>query len=165
MLEPDPSVMAALLPSEESDQHAREVMKAIRRIIRAIDLRSRKVSGATGLTIPQLVILQGIRELGEVTSGALSSFADLSPATVTTILDNLQARGLVERYRSATDRRIVHARPTEHGLEVLGRALPMLNAAFTDELSSLPALERRHLLDALGRIASMLENSARAVER
>ncbi|MDN3719711.1 MarR family transcriptional regulator [Roseibium salinum] len=92
-----------------------QVVKAIRKIVRAIDLRSREVSRLTGLTIPQIVVLQGIRDLGQVTTKALSDNADLSSATVVTILDKLEEKGLIERYRSVSDRRIVHARLTEKG--------------------------------------------------
>ena len=56
-------------------------MKSIRRIVRAIDMRSKYVARETGLTIPQLVILQAVNELGMVTTAALSKHADLSPAT------------------------------------------------------------------------------------
>ncbi|WP_323054798.1 MarR family winged helix-turn-helix transcriptional regulator [Roseibium salinum] len=82
-----------------------QVVKAIRKIVRAIDLRSREVSRLTGLTIPQIVVLQGIRDLGQVTTKALSDNADLSSATVVTILDKLEEKGLIERYRSVSDRR------------------------------------------------------------
>jgi DNA-binding MarR family transcriptional regulator len=138
---------------------AREILKSIRRVIRAIDLRSRKVAQSTGLTIPQTVLLQGIAELGEVTTGTLSAYADISPATVTLILDNLATRGLVERYRSATDRRIVHTRLTGKGREVMSVAPMLLDDRFVARLGSLPEARRVALIDALAEIARMLETT------
>ena len=56
------------------------VLKAIRRLARAVDLNSRRIDRQVGLTLPQLVVLRCVRELGEVTSRAISAQADLSPA-------------------------------------------------------------------------------------
>uniref|UniRef100_UPI00262A9F5F MarR family winged helix-turn-helix transcriptional regulator n=1 Tax=Breoghania sp. TaxID=2065378 RepID=UPI00262A9F5F len=97
-----------------------------RRIVRSIDLRSREVARAVGLTILQIVVLQSANDMGRVTTRAISERSDLSAATVVTILDKLEAKGLVERHRSADDCRIVHTLVTERGEEVLRSAPPML---------------------------------------
>src|SRR3546814_11753090 len=68
------------------------------------DLHSKQLAREVGLTTPQVVLLQAVRDLGEVTTGQLSRRVSLSQGTVTTILDRLESRGLVERYRSAADR-------------------------------------------------------------
>ena len=91
------------------------VLSAIRRIVHAVDSHSKELERALGITLPQLVVLRGIRTLGEVNTGELSAAASLSPATVTTILDKLEARGLVVRYRNAADRRVVHSKLTARG--------------------------------------------------
>ncbi|WP_321502280.1 MarR family winged helix-turn-helix transcriptional regulator [Breoghania sp.] len=133
------------------------MFKAIRRIVRSIDLRSREVSRAVGLTIPQIVVLQAAQDLGQVTTRAISEASDLSAATVVTILDKLEAKGLVERYRSADDRRIVHTRVTERGQEVLGSAPPMLHDDFRERFAALPEDERRDLLSSMRRVADMMD--------
>jgi DNA-binding MarR family transcriptional regulator len=89
--------------------------KVVRRIVRAHDLNSKALIKSSGLTSAQLIIMKGIEELGEVTSTALSAYADISLATVVTVLDNLEERRLIQRYRSGRDRRIVHTRLTEAG--------------------------------------------------
>ena len=45
----------------------------------------------------------------------LALTADLAPATVTQMLDSLEAAGLVERGRSQSDRRVVLISLTERG--------------------------------------------------
>ncbi len=50
------------------------------------------LSRETGLTAPQLAILQAIADLGEVTTGRISADVSLSQATVTVILDRLVER-------------------------------------------------------------------------
>ncbi len=133
-----------------------KVLKAIRRIVHAIDVRSRAIERAVGLTIPQLIVLQGIRELGEVTTSALSSHADLSSATVVAILDKLEEKGLVDRYRSKVDRRVVHARLTAAGEGRLDQAPPLLHEGFLRAFEALPLHERERITATLARLATMM---------
>ncbi|ADZ71062.1 MarR family winged helix-turn-helix transcriptional regulator [Polymorphum gilvum] len=151
-------------PRPKPDQAAR-IFKAIRRIVRAVDLRSREVSRATGLTIPQIVVLQGVRDLGEVTTRALSAHADLSAATVVTILDKLEEKRLVERYRSAVDRRIVHTRLTAVGHDVLHNVPPLLQAEFRRQLEALPPARQVALADAMEALARMMGRVDAGVEK
>ena len=89
--------------------HIEEVLIALRRVIRATDLHSKYLAKTTGLTAPQILLLQTLRDKGQVTIGELAQEMSLSQATVTTILDRLEKRGLVYRQRSQTDKRKVHA--------------------------------------------------------
>ena len=93
--------------------HIEEVLIALRRVIRATDLHSKYLAKTTGLTAPQILLLQTLRDKGQVTIGELAQEMSLSQATVTTILDRLEKRGLVYRQRSQTDKRKVHAYLTE----------------------------------------------------
>lgn len=136
---------------------ATRIFKALRRIVRAIDLRSREVARTAGLTIPQIVVLQAIRDLGDVTTKALSAQADLSAATVVTILDRLEERGLVARERSVTDRRIVHARLTDQGRTVLERAPALLDEEFESRLTARDAGHQKALADAIEEIAALMD--------
>ncbi len=136
-------------------EEARDLLKAFRRIAQALDLQSRRIARAVGLTLPQLVVLTCVRDLGEVTSRAISQAADLSPATVVGILDKLEAKGLIERYRSSTDRRIVHTRLTEAGLAALRDAPPLLGEAFEDAFAGLPAARRQRLVEEVALAASL----------
>ncbi len=133
-----------------------QVVKAIRKIVRAIDLRSKEVSRLTGLTIPQIVVLQGVRDLGEVTTKALSDNSDLSSATVVTILDKLEEKGLIERYRSLADRRIVHARLTETGKRVATNLPGLLHEEFEKKFASLDTGDRNQMIRAIEQIAEMM---------
>ena len=125
------------------------VLDAVRRISHAADLRSKRLSRETGLTAPQLAILQAIADLGEVTTGRISADVSLSQATVTVILDRLVDRGLVERYRSPEDRRIVHSRLTVTGAQALAAAEPAVSARLVREFERLPAEKQVELVAAL----------------
>lgn len=134
--------------------------KALRRIVRAHDLHSKALVKSTGLTAAQLIILRGIAELGEVTSTALSAYADISLPTVVTVLDNLEERGIIQRYRSGQDRRVVHTRLTEMGAQMVARAPLPLGQSFADRFSGLDEARRLELVGALSTFADLLSPAA-----
>lgn len=131
----------------------RRLLKASRRIARALDIQSRRVSRSVGLTLPQLVVLGAIRDLGDGASRAISREADLSPATVVGILDKLEAKGLIERARSTKDRRIVHTRLTPAGAVALAAAPSPLGAEFEAAFFALDPEARSDILAAFDRAA------------
>jgi DNA-binding MarR family transcriptional regulator len=133
-----------------------DVLIAIRKIIRATDLHSRQLTKTVGLTAPQLLVLQAIRGLGAVAISRLSVEVSLSQATVTTILDRLEKRGLVDRQRSEQDKRVVHALLTDTGRAVVASAPTPLQEAFSVRFEQLEAWEQSLILSALQRVAAMM---------
>jgi len=134
-----------------------EVLIAVRRIIRATDIHSRRLARTAGLTTPQLMVLQAIDSLGSVAIARLSEHVSLSQATVTTIIDRLEQRGLVERRRSPADRRVVHACLTDTGVAVLGTAPAPLQETFMARFARLEDWEQTLILSALQRVAAMMD--------
>ncbi|MFD1382193.1 MarR family winged helix-turn-helix transcriptional regulator [Rhodanobacter aciditrophus] len=137
-------------------QHLHDVLVHLRRIIRATDLQSKRVVKACGLTIPQIMVLRAIEELGDVTVRRISDNVSLSQATVTTILNRLEERKLVERVRAQKDKRIVNARLTESGTEMLLTTPPLLHEKFIAEFEALDGWEQTQMLSSLQRVAMMM---------
>ncbi|MBA5764409.1 MarR family transcriptional regulator [Vibrio sp. 404] len=133
-----------------------EVLVSLRQIIRAIDLHSKKLSKESGLTAPQLILMRSIRELGEVTIKQLSNHTNMSQATATIILDRLQRNGLIERKRSETDKRKVHAVLTEQGRERLAQAPLPLQQSFINKFQQLDDWEQTLLLSSVQRLSAMM---------
>lgn len=133
-----------------------DVLAALRRIIRATDLQSKSLFKKFGLTTPQIVVLLSVRELGEVTTGTVSNHVSLSQGTVTSILDRLEARGLIERYRSTIDRRVVHVRLTGEGRAILRTAPPLLHENFIETFSALDESRQSRIVETLESVAEML---------
>lgn len=134
-----------------------EVLVALRRVIRATDLHSKHLAKTTGLTAPQILLLQTIRSKGRMTIGELAILMSLSQATVTTIVDRLEKRQLVSRERSTTDKRKVYALLTEDGLEVLKSAPIPLQHQFTRQFEVLEEWEQTMIIASLQRIAHMMD--------
>lgn len=135
---------------------AATLLRSVRRIAQSLDIRSREVARLAGLTIPQLLVLQAIRSLGEVTTQALSRDAAMSAATVVAVLDKLCAKGLVTRYRSGRDRRVVHARLTPEGEAALAAAPGLLGEGFLSRFAALTPAEQARLADSLARLAELM---------
>jgi DNA-binding MarR family transcriptional regulator len=134
-----------------------DVLTALRRVIRATDLHSKHLEKTVGLTAPQLLLLQILRDRGEVTSGDLARRMSLSQATVTTILDRLEKRELVQRTRSVTDKRKVYATLTPAGTTILEKAPRPLQQHFVRQFQNLAEWEQTMILSALQRIAHMMD--------
>ena len=134
-----------------------EVLIALRRIIRATDLHSKYLAKNTGLTAPQMLLLQTVRNKGEDTVGALAKEMSLSQATVTTILDRLEKKALISRERSTTDRRKVLVYLSDSALDILKDAPPPLQDQFTRQFNDLQEWEQLMLISSLGRIAQMMD--------
>jgi len=133
-----------------------DILRALRRITRGIDLHSRRLVNTYGLTAPQLILLRAIHELGEGSPGVLARNVSLSQATVTGIIDRLAARQLVTRERKAKDRRMVSVALTDAGRSVVAQAPSPLQDAFVHRLQSLPESEQKRIRDTLNQVVSMM---------
>ena len=134
-----------------------EVLVSLRRVIRATDLHSKHLAKTTGLTAPQILLMQTIRDKGQVTIGELANEISLSQATVTSILDRLEKKGFVYRERSVEDKRKVHAYLSEPALEVLKKSPTPLQEHFTRQFSDLQDWEQTQIISALQRVAQMMD--------
>ena len=108
-----------------------ELFVAIRKIIRIIDIRSKKLSKEAGVTGPQLRVLKELERVTGVTSKEVSTAVNLSQATVTNIIDRLEDKGFVLRSRSAVDRRRVSLFLTDAGKELLRTCREEILSPFT----------------------------------
>jgi DNA-binding MarR family transcriptional regulator len=86
-------------------------------------LRGRDHSRPGELTFAQLRALAALGRVREMTAGQLARSADLNPATVTAMLDHLEAADIVTRHRSTSDRRVCNVSLTDEGWKLLERKL------------------------------------------
>lgn len=137
-----------------------EILAAIRRIVRAVDLRSRALIRGHQISGPQLVTLREVARLGPVPVSSLARAVRLGQPTVTGILGRLERDGLVRRERDEVDRRQVLCTVTPQGARVLGEAPSLLQDRFRRELSRLEEWERSQMLATLQRIAALMDADA-----
>jgi DNA-binding MarR family transcriptional regulator len=133
------------------------IFQSLRRIIRAIEIHSQKLSHDHQITGPQLGCLQAIKQKGALTTTRLAQTVFLSPSTVVGIVDRLEEKGLVSRLRSTSDRRQVQICLTEAGTRLAGSAPSPLQETLACSLQDLPALELVSITLALDKLVSLME--------
>ncbi|MBI1673444.1 MULTISPECIES: MarR family winged helix-turn-helix transcriptional regulator [unclassified Shewanella] len=134
-----------------------QLLISLRRVIRAIDIHSRQLNKHSGLTGPQLMVMQKIAQLDAPLAKTVAEEITLSPATVTTIIDRLEGRGLVIRLRSETDKRKVHLYLSDAGRVLLQDSPKPLQDHFIKRYQNLEEWEQSQLLSAVERIATMMD--------
>ena len=134
-----------------------ELLVSIRKVIRAIDLHSKQLNKSSGLTGPQLLIMQEIARGNGVTASLIAKKINLSAATVTNILDRLENRGLIKRERSSEDKRRISLYLTDDGRVSLVDAPQPLQEHFIQKFCQLEEWEQTLLLSSMQRIASMMD--------
>jgi len=143
--------------TEPAAQRCRDVLVALRRIIRAVDRHSGYLAQRYQLTGPQLYVLQVLGGEAELTAGALAKASSMSQATMTGILQRLERRGLVQRRRSETDKRSVLICLTDAGRELLAQGPPGLQESFVATFLTLDDWEQSLIVSSLQRVVSMME--------
>jgi len=141
---------------------AQEMLRSLRRIIRSTTIHSRKLYKQHGLTITRLLCLRAIDEVRnkEVTASMVSREVQLSPATVTGILDRMERDGLVRRERSSKDRRKVYLSITPAGQERLTYLPTTLQDRFLDRVLAMSLEKRHNLVDSLHLLEELMEASS-----
>ncbi|KAA5539070.1 MarR family transcriptional regulator [Roseiconus nitratireducens] len=137
--------------------HEDQIVAAIRQIIRAIDLHSRRLVNGHGMTGPQLAVLQEVLRIGPTPPSTLARAVHLSQATVTGILQRLERRELIIRQPSPDDGRSVLISISPAGRAMLECSPSLLQDRFRDNLSGLADWERLQILATLQRVAHLME--------
>ena len=134
-----------------------EILVSLRRIMRAADLHSQKLMKESGLTAPQLLVMQAIEKEGSPSTSTLARSIAVSLATMTRIIDRLERGGLVRREKASVDKRVVNISLTDAGRKKLESAPEPLQEEFLREFRKLEDWERQMLKSSLLRIAKMMD--------
>jgi DNA-binding MarR family transcriptional regulator len=137
-----------------------EIVAALRRIIRAVDMHSRHLVHEVGLTWPQLATLRAAERLSDCSIGMLAKALHLGQPTLTGIVQRLERTGYVRRSRNENDGRSVKIAITATGRDLLKSAPSLLQDRFHAQLANLKDWERFQTLASLQRIAEMMDVEA-----
>lgn len=144
-------------PDKFFETYGLRVLKALRRIIRAVDIHSRKLNNDFQITAPQMICLYSLVNDGEMTQSKLSKQVSMGISTINGVIDRLEKKGLVIRQRDTQDRRKVFITVTESGKEVTKSAPSLLQERFSDALRNLPELEQAAIALSLERVVELME--------
>jgi MarR family transcriptional regulator, organic hydroperoxide resistance regulator len=121
-------------------------------------LRSRDKATVDGLTIGQIRALMALKRKSEATAGDLARAADVTPATMTAMLDQLDGAGIVVRARSDHDRRVVMVSLTEHGQALVAKRRRAWEARWREALADVSDDEVLAAAAVMRRIAGLFDS-------
>ena len=98
-----------------------------------------------GLTHSQFAVLEALFHLGELCQGELSNKILKSNANITSVVDALEKKALVNRERPAGDRRKVLVDLTTKGRKLIGTLFPEHARIVEQEFSVLTEKEKKEL--------------------
>jgi DNA-binding MarR family transcriptional regulator len=140
--------------SRSASEVAVNLAQAQMGLIAEIERPPREAHGLSASAFQTLAILDGA---GEPLPGhVIAERLLVSSASMTSLVDTLERRGLVERRPHPTDRRKVLIHLTPDAQRVVDQQLPAIHAVIAQAISTLAESDREHLLTSLTTIRARL---------
>lgn len=133
-----------------------EIYQHLRKIFQALSVHSKHLNKRYGLTGPQLMLLKAVAYQAHPTISNLAQSVSLSQATVTSILDRLENRHLVERTRSTVDKRRVLVSTTDAANHILTQNPTIFQEAFSQKFDGLPEWQQQMILSSVELMSSLM---------
>ncbi len=139
-----------------------EILIKIRKIIRSINLESKKIQKAYGVSIPQVLCLNYLQGCKDFQSGQqqIREFLNLNSSTVTGIISRLEKKGLIARLPKSGDRRTTTIALTSRGDSLLQKIPPLMHDRLSAKLNNYSDDQVAKVNSALEHIISFLDIEA-----
>lgn len=133
--------------------------KRLRQIARELDMYSKYLQERFSVTVPQIITLREIYEHGPISFSELTEIVSLNNSTITGIVDRLERHELVQRTRTARDRRRIDLVITPQGVEFLKRTPPPIQENLIHGLQKMSEEDLNRILWSIDTIVELLRNS------
>jgi DNA-binding MarR family transcriptional regulator len=143
----------------DSYQLADSVGFLLKSALRAMQERVQQRFSDAGLTFQQWIVLMHVREGIALTVAALCRETRHDSGAMTRLIDQLEKRGLIERRRSAKDRRVVELLVTKEGQKTAESLKPLVIDTLNEALEGFTRTEVREFEEYLQRIAKRWRQS------
>ncbi|MCB0515091.1 MAG: MarR family transcriptional regulator [Chitinophagales bacterium] len=136
-----------------------EILIDLRKIIRSINLESKKIEKDFGISIQQLLCLQFLQNQPDYQSNAaaIKAYLQLNASTVSGILARLENKTLVVRLPKASDKRVTKLTLTAKGAELLRNIPPTLEEKLSLKIQQLSTEKRLMLKNNLALLVALLD--------
>lgn len=146
----DPRIREVLRRQGRRVEPGTEALAAVRILGKKLHTTFERWAERFGLSEGRFQILVRLHHqpTGRFAMGELAEMLDVSPRTVTGLVDNLERDGLVKRVDDPADRRSVYAELTEQGrgrVKALWRETAGAQVALTKGLNDSELIQLRHL--------------------
>ncbi len=115
-----------------------------------------------GITPVQFAALQAVCNAPGLDQRTLAASIGFDTSTIASVIDRLEARGLMQRNASPDDKRVRLLTLTREGERLLAQAVPLMLKAQTRILAPLKAAERREFLRLLALLVEQNNEESRA---
>lgn len=105
----------------------------------------------------EMLALVHVYRTGETSMSRIAEYVGVPLNTATGIVNRLEKRGLVQRWRSEQDKRVMVVRITEQGSRQVASAVEVISSMMGKVFDGLSDDERRVLLKVIGRLPALLE--------
>ena len=136
-----------------------EILVKIRKIVRSINLESKKIQKEYGVSIPQVLCLSYLRnsEGFQSTQGEIRKFLNLNSSTINGIIRRLEKKGYLARLPKSGDKRVVKIALTTSGDQLLQRMPYLLHDQLSQRLQQLEQQELEEVLQSLDTLVYLLD--------
>ena len=136
-----------------------EILVKIRKIVRSINLESKKIQKEYGVSIPQVLCLSYLRnsEGFQSTQGEIRKFLNLNSSTINGIIRRLEKKGYLARLPKSGDKRVVKIALTTSGDQLLQRMPYLLHDQLSQRLQQLEQQELEEVLKSLDTLVYLLD--------
>ena len=124
----------------------------LRRAVNTVASRTSVAMRAAGLTESQFGVLEALHHLGPLCQKDIAVKVLKSAGNLTTVIDNLERRGLVRRERIREDRRVVMVHITGQGDDLVASIFPGHVEALVEAFAVLSAEEQEQLAELCRRL-------------
>lgn len=145
------------MPTTKEPTYEHRILCALRRVIRSVDIYSRKLNNALGLTTPQLLCLHALAKFERMILTDLAKEVNLGVSTVNGIIDRLEIKKYLVRQRSAQDRRKVYLELSPSGRKIIAKAPSLLQDKLVTSLAKLAADEQLAITESLELVVKLME--------
>jgi DNA-binding MarR family transcriptional regulator len=143
-------------PTEIQLDALRDAVSRLLSADRRLRRREQQVTG-TGLSSAHLRALHLLTQEPQATVGALAKAADLTPASMTVAIDQLESRGLVTRERDQQDRRQCFVTLTDAGQKEVAEKQAYWRDRMAEIFADVPGPKISGTITVLERLVDVME--------
>lgn len=135
-----------------------EILITIRKIVRSINLESKKIQKEYQVSIPQILCLSYLNASPnfQSTQGEIRQFLQLNSSTASGIVDRLENKGFLVRLPKQKDKRVVNIALTLKGADLLNQIPAILHVQLSEKLKQLPDNQLQQIQESLSTLVSLL---------
>lgn len=138
-----------------------DILINIRKIVRSINIESKRIQKDYGVSIPQVLCLNYLRDSNDFQASqtSLKNFLNLNSSTVSGIIHRLEKNGFIARLPKSGDKRVTNVVLTAVGEKLLNKIPPLMHDRLSVTLDDLNNDEIEGIETALDKLVSMLQIS------